>query len=65
MEGTTSTMANDQDDRYHFMEVSVFFQHLWYLAAQTCIDSGTSIYSSVWTKWAITLKVRGKIKGMS
>ena len=42
---------HDQDDRYHFMKVSVFFQHLRYLAALTCTDSGPSIYTSVWTKW--------------
>ena len=44
MEGKTSTMVNDQDDRYHFIKFSVFFQHLRYLAALTCIDSGASIH---------------------
>ena len=58
-------MANDQDDRYHFMKISVFFQHLRYLTVLTCIDSGTSIYVSVWTKWANTLKDSERIEGMS
>ena len=46
----------NDDDRYNFIKVSVFFQHLRYLAALTCIDGGASIYTSVWTKWANTLK---------
>ena len=26
MEGKISIMGNDQDDRYHFMKITVFFQ---------------------------------------
>ena len=58
----TSTIANKDD--WCFMKISVFFQHFRYLAGLTCIDSGASIYISVWTKWAYALKHSERIEGM-
>ena len=44
---------------------SVFLPCLRYLTALACRDSGASIYTSLWTKWANTLKDSERTERMS